>query len=709
MTDSLDCSRVAEWCGTPGRAVAAQLALPAAVAVAVCAPLVDKGWLFLLDWSRGPHVPPPEELWGLGGTAAALPFALVTWALGELLGPAVLGWLPVAIGLTGATLSAGSLVGGAAVRRAAAGLLYAVNPFVFDRVFAGHVAFLLGYALLPLAVRSLLRAEKATGVAGRLPPVLWTTLLVGLAPHFAWLIAVVCLAMLVTRPSRQTASWLTGMGAVVVLANAYLVLPPLVGGGQSAVEVGGADLAAYRTSGDAPIGVAANVAGLHGFWRQEISLPKDDVPGWPLFWAGVVLVAGAGAIRGRRAGGADRRLVAVVAGAGALGFLLALGDQGPTGDAYRWLYENVPGFEVMREPQKFAALLALAYAVLFGLGAEAAVEGIGRPVARRVWTATLLVLPVLTAPTLLWGFGGRVGVDHYPGSWAEADRVMGDGPERILFLPWHQYLRLPFTDRIVANPASFAFRRNVVSGDNVELPGLRTASLSARSAYLEFLYAHGDRLHSFGQLVAPHGVGYVVLAKAVDWRQYTWLDRQADLEKVLDSDEIAVYRNRHPVGHGKRVAASVTVEDWGELAGLSESADLSGTAVRARREEPGAIRRPALTADMLGPPAPQGGVDRRSPVHYHVEAGTPGWVVLGEAYDPGWRLGGRQATRLAGGATGFEVGAGPAEVRFTPWSVVRVGYAVTFVTIVFVGTAGLVRRRTGRKARVRTGGIAVGP
>lgn len=670
------------------------LLVPAAVALAVCLPFVAKGWLFLLDWNRGAHVPPPTAAWGLdGGLTAAVPFSLAAWMLGELIGHSVLGWLPIAAGLFGAGLSARALVGGRVARRVTAGGLYAVNPLVFERIFAGHVAFLLAYALLPLAVRALLRAADAERLAHRFRPVLWITLLVALAPHFAWLIAVVCLVIVATRRTLRTVALLAALAVATVLANAYLVVPSMVR--PPPVNVGAADLAAYRTSGDGPVGVALNVAGLHGFWRQEISSPKDDVPGWPLFWAAVVLVAGAGALRGCRGG--DRRLVSVVAGAGAMGFVLALGDQGPTGAAYRWLYVHVPGFEVMREPQKFAALLALAYAVLFGLGVEALVAGARGRTSRRFWTAAALVLPIAATPTLFWGFGGRVDVSRYPASWAEADRLMGGGAERILFLPWHQYLSFPFTGRIVANPAPFAFRRDVIAGDNVELPGIPTASRSTRSAYLGFLYSTGSRLTSFGQLVAPLGVRFVVVAKTVDWEQYRWLDAQRDLEKVLDRDEIVVYRSTIPVVAPARVSVGVTVADWGEYAGLSEAVDLSGAAVRVRSEAPGRVRSPAVVPAIPSPAtvAAAGG-ERRSPVRYRLSAGEPGWLVLGEQFDASWRAGDREPVRLAGGVTGFEVGAAPTDIRFRHWSVVRASYAVSIAGIGFVALAGLFSRRTGR-------------
>jgi hypothetical protein len=92
---------------------------------------------------------------------------------------------------------------------------------------------------------------------------------------------------------------------------------------------------------------------------------------------------------------------------------------------------------------------------------------------------------------------------------------------------------------------------------------------------------------------------------------------------------------------------------------------------------------------------------RSSPVRYRVAAGPPGWLVLAEPYDRSWRLGDAAATPLAGGATGFAVGAGGGEARFGHWSVVRLSYGVSVATVGFVALAGLVGPRTGRKAGVR--------
>src|SRR5205823_3695650 len=97
-----------------------------------------------------------------------------------------------------------------------------------------------------------------------------------------------------------------------------------------------------------------------------------------------------------------------------------------------------------------------------------AVVAVGLLTARR--SAAARLLPIAYSPTFPNGLSGQLRTAHYPSSWSEADTLMGKGPEDILFLPWHQYLAFPFTQRVVANPAAAAFRRHVVIGDNLELP-----------------------------------------------------------------------------------------------------------------------------------------------------------------------------------------------------------------------------------------------
>lgn len=666
------------------------------VALVVVLPWTRRGWLLLLDWTPGPEPGVLRSFWGLdGGLQAGQPFALAVLAVSAVVGAATAGWLAVATALVVAGVTAGHLVGGGSARRIAAGTLYAVNPLVFDRIFAGHVAYLLAYALLPVFVSSVLRRRDQVSWRG-MRPALWLALLAGITPHFLWIGGVVLVASLVVGHTRRAVVWTALVGVLALAMSSYFIVPSI--GRPPPVRVGESDLAAFRTRPDPVLGLGPNVAGLYGFWRPEPRLPKDDVAGWPVFLGAIVLLSGAGLWKARRTEGGGR-LVPVVALAGVTGFLLVMGDQGPTGPVFRWLFDHLPGFAVMREPQKFAALLALAYAVGFGYGVDdlaRRARGRGRRVAVG---AVAVVLPVVYTPTLFLGLGGQVDVARYPPSWAAADRVIGEGDGRLLFLPWHQYLAFPFTGRIVANPAANFFRREVVAGDNVELASVPTASNLRRSEYLEFLFAHGRELCAFGRLVAPLGVEYVALARTVDYAAYAWLGRQADLEPVLDRPEITVYRNLQYRGPGSRAPAPARAADWGELADLADAGTLPDGPYSVAAQRPGPVASGpcgAARAALAG-----GGVRSRSPVAYEVDRGEAGYVALAEPYDPSWRLAGEPPLELAGGVLGFRNDGRGGTARFGHWTAVRLAYVVSTVTVLLTlagpGLGGV--RRSARRER----------
>jgi hypothetical protein len=328
--------------------------------------------------------------------------------------------------------------------------------------------------------------------------------------------------------------------------------------------------------------------------------------------------------------------------AAGLGLLLALGDQGPAGSVFRWMYWHVHAFQAMREPQKFAALVALGLCVGFGWGVDVLTRDLRRRVVRVAAGLALAALAVAYTPTLFDGLDGHLSTSTLPADWAAADRAVGSGPQSaVLFLPWHLYLAFPFTDaRVIANPANDFFRRPVISGDNVELPNVADESPARRSAYLVEEMANARTGGTaFGSRLAPLGVGYVVLAKTADWPGYDWLNRQQSLVKVLDTAAITVWQ--------------VTATD-------------------------------PLTQR----------VSRRSPTAYSVVAGSPGPITVPEPFDSGWHLGGQRPQATPEGVLRFTVGPGPAAIRFTPWPWVRTGYWLSAVMAALSGLLAFATRRS---------------
>jgi hypothetical protein len=713
---------------------AANLIIGIFIGLGVCAPLIGGGRLFLLDWSIGPHYPvaTPAALGLNGGLTTGIGGSFLVALLNRAVGSAST-WLPMLAFFPIATVGAGRLAGRSRWSRIAAGTLYAVNPFVFNRLYVGHFALLIGYALLPFAVKTAMRSLSSPGIRWCVPA-LWWAGLTSLSPHFAWIYGLVVLGVVVVAivtkqyPLRRLAGWFATCAGLFVLMSTYIILPN--GSTNLPTQVGSVSLNIYRTNGDPHLGLFANVLALYGFWRTGPGpeLPKDVIIGWPFIMFAILLIVFVGgwhAWRGIPAAGEEmssegidrehrtigqefssrtstgnqslaidqKRLTFLLVFIGVAGYFLALGNQGPTGGLFLWAYDHVPFFSIMREPQKFLILLALAYAVLFGWGVERLSQvdlstsrfGAGA-------TAVLIgvVLPLGYSATIFDGLAGQITSSPLPSAYQQADSLMGTGVGNVLVLPWHLYNEYPFTSgRVITNVGPTSFRRNVITGDNVQADDVQSQSTSPRSAYIEQLFQYGTKTSNFGALVAPLGVRYVVLAKAVDWPTYSWLNQQKDLKLILDDQSLEVWRNLAYDGVGQRVARVTSVPGIAGLLALAKVNKLGDGAVVIGKVSAGTSTSGAPQKSS----APTSGSTTRltvrqlSPVAYRISSGTPGWVSVDAAYQRGWSLNGRAATSTAEGSVLVRVGAKGGILEFTPWRMVRLGYIVSagvFIALLLV-------------------------
>ena len=517
---------------------AGTLLLGIAIGLGVCAPLFFGGRVFLLDWTIGPHdaIATSSALGLNGGLTTGIGGSLLVAVLNRVVGSAST-WLLMLVFFPIATVGAGRLAGRSQWSRLAAASLYAVNPFVFNRLYVGHLTLLLGYALLPFALGA---ARRSVSSPGRrwIAPALWWAVLTSLSPHFAWIYGLVVLGVAVItlltkqQPLRRVAGWFITCVGAFSLMSAYIVLP--YSSTNLLTQIGSVSLDIYRTNADPHLGLFANVLALYGFWRTGPGpeLPKDVITGWPLIMFAILVIVGVGAwyaIRrqpshddsngpGRnlerevslpqssfavRIGSADQtvppdeqRLTYLLLFVGIVGFFLALGDQGPTGWLFLWAYDNVPFFSVMREPQKFLMLLALTYAVLFGWGVERLSKSVALP-SRIGNVATMMLLsvalPLGYCATIFDGLSGQIASSPLPRAYGQADALMGTGAGNVLVLPWHIYMEYSFTDgRVVANVGPTSFRRNVISGDNVEADDVETQSMPTAVALAKTLGSNTD-------------------------------------------------------------------------------------------------------------------------------------------------------------------------------------------------------------------------
>jgi hypothetical protein len=337
-----------------------------------------------------------------------------------------------------------------------------------------------------------------------------------------------------------------------VLVSSYWLVPALMGKGGQAVTVASfteGDRAAFATTGDGVVGRVANVLGLQGFWAEDTGLhilPQEVTPAglWILLTFGLMALVVFGGVvlwRQRRRGE-----LAVFGGCIVIGALLGAGI------GSEWLVAHVPFFAGYREPQKFAALVALGYVVLGAVGFAALVrraERWGRFRAGLV-TGLLLALPFALTPTMPWAAMGQLRAADYPAGWYATNEWLNqDGDDfQVLFLPWHMYMYLDMSERVTANPARQFFDKPVIVSDNPEYEGVALAADRSEArkidAALKAASSNSDEGQGgFAEALARQDVKYVLLARESDYEEYGWLGRQEGLVRVEDYGSVVLYRN----------------------------------------------------------------------------------------------------------------------------------------------------------------------
>ena len=554
-----------------------------------------------------------------------------------------------------------------------AGVLYAVNPFVYDRLYTGQWYLLLGYALLPWAFAALLPLVRGHWQSAWRFAALAT--LVGVAsPHMLALLAILAvatvLAALVRGGHRAATLGAVSLGGVLtVLASLYWILPN-PGLRDFWSHVGSAQLQLYRTVADPTFGVVGAVAGLSGYWNDADPI-KAHLAAWPLLATAIVLLAAWGfAVRHREP------TTWAVAGAALFGFVLALGTQGPlTGSAFGFALDHIAAARSFREPQKGVALVAFGYAYLGGLAAadvRAHVRLARRRAVPLVVVVSLLALPILGGYREFGGAWGAMATSDYPASWSKARKVLKReaADSRTLVLPWHGYMAYAFAHhRVVANPSAAYFDVPVLASRSVGEGLAASDNSDPVQQYVASLISRGATLRNLGHCLAPLGISHVLLAKDADWGRYAFLARQHDLVVEQRSSDLILYRNAQPT------SLAMTVEGAGS--------------------DPCTMHVTPLDATML------------DPAHIRLAKAPQQGTLIAFAASPGsgWSIGGSRSRSFDGVVNVVRASSSSRTISLDASSGMERNYALGLLGFVLVATSWLLtlsRRRRATACAART-------
>lgn len=447
-----------------------------------------------------------------------------------------------------------------------AGLTYILNPFTYSRFMAGQYLVLLGYAFLPFFIAAGRVFLQRPGFRTAAWSALWITLIGILSLHLLGvaLMFAICLCVPTLWQRRHDKVWLLAwargtLGAIgiAMLLSASWLLPFFFGDSHTAhvaQSFSEGDRLAFATAGHGWAKIV-NIVTLQGFWADGRSLyiTARELYWWwwlPQFVLMALVVVG---VRARWY--AQRAVTIGFIAAMAVAMIVACGTGGTIfASLNRWMTDTVPFFDGYREPQKFVAVIALGYAY-FGAHGLAALWRRAIAAKHTIQThdviAATVVLTILLSPLMLWGFHGQLSATEYPRDWYQVNAQLQTLPAgKVLFLPWHQYMRFGFAGRVIANPSDRFFASELVSSNNPELTGLDNWHNSTTQATIERHILptahHGGSV--MAQSLKQLNIHYVLLAKENDFRDYAYLDRQPGLQVVQNTAHLRLYEVRTTIG-----------------------------------------------------------------------------------------------------------------------------------------------------------------
>jgi hypothetical protein len=456
------------------------LGLGAGLGLLALGPGLRRGFLLSYDMVIMPREPFTTTMFGLaGGPPRAVPSDAVLAVLSRIVPADIVQKLVLL------SIFALACAGAAALlerepwfARLAAGVFYAWNPFVAERLLIGQWALLLGYAGLPWALRAAITGPLASWRgAGRLGLALLPAAVGGFAAMAISALVVMPTAVLAPDgPARRRLTSAAAALAVLAVASLPWLIPSVL----RTVSADPAGIAAFAARADTPFGALGSLLMLGGVWNAQ-TVPAGYGGAWSGLWLALVLAAAVGyMVFGLRRHRWPGLAFAAVAG-------LAIASIGVSAAGRGLLRAAIglwPGFAVLWDAQQFVAPLALAEAVGAGLlvtwVARAHVTGSGQAAIAReegehqpprasrpglVIAVALMLAPVLLLPGLAWGAAGRLRPAWYPAAWLEAAQTIDHSRAQgaALLLPWAAYRRPAWNGgRAVLDPWPRLVSRQVI-------------------------------------------------------------------------------------------------------------------------------------------------------------------------------------------------------------------------------------------------------
>lgn len=525
-----------------------------AVAILLLYPTLQKGYIMLLDWKLLPDIAFADINWRLD-SIGIITYKTLAIVLGfGTVQRIVLFAIVFFAGTAGFRLARRT---GSLFAQYFAGLFLIFNPFVYARaieqpnIAGGTVLFFwfLVYFLEYLEERKTKKLVQASILAAfSVSFIIHSTFFIGLS-----LLVFLGAEYLRKKDWRFSVKTFLMIFGCIILLNANWIISFAFGTSQG---IGGIrnfsleDTQTFDTSGINGGSVYFAVLALQGYWGeyQNRFVPISENPLWLIAFALIFALAVLGASKRWK----KELFVKPLAVLFWIAFVLAIGIASPLFKPLAlWLYQNMPLYIGLREPQKWVAVMLFVYAYLGGWGIKYLLAMRQLKNYRLEVGIFCAFLPIIFSFSAIQGMHEHFTPHEFPAEWQEAKNYLEKSPNqgKVLFFPWHSYLELDFAGKNVTNPARQFFGKNIIRANNTEFGRLYSHYADPQTLAIEKYVvkkdnpAEGVGYQNFPTDMEQFEIRLVILAKTEDWQKYLWLDR-IDARKILENDKLIIYALR---------------------------------------------------------------------------------------------------------------------------------------------------------------------
>jgi hypothetical protein len=219
-------------------------------------------------------------------------------------------------------------------------------------------------------------------------------------------------------------------------------------------------------------------------------------------------------------------------------------------DINKLLYDTIPYYIGMREPQKLTWLIMIIYSIFFLSGIYYILVLINKTKLKSYlskyiynyyfWFIIIFLLIIIWSPNVLWGFNWQLKIIKYPNDFFEITYKLKDSPWKTVIFPWHSYMACDWTKwKIIANPLEKLINLDlIISADNIENWSLYTNSNRQISKEIESFLKDKDY-----EYLRKNKINNIIFMKnCADYNNYYFLEKDSNLEKTFSWESLYIFR-----------------------------------------------------------------------------------------------------------------------------------------------------------------------